>query len=429
VQRDAQDSEILDQYGDRCVIIILTGYLFFGNGAKLLAFVDALLDDDDIEDQAKNHATYFVLDLALCLGADASAVDAVLEAGRKIARSHSSAEVEKNGPPLYLANPPEAVRSALKKRGPTVDRIIRCVFDADRAFGTCEDRLLASIKCTIVRPPRREISYMRKSSKQESELSAFAGLLHITTSTDTISFAPIQQEESRIENEEYDTFGKALRLSLFRTHLSTMEDGPNILTRLEEGLAPRASLLKLRRDETLMSRACAGEACDATTDALYLVARGRVIVRYDPSQTTGHFFLRTPQNSLSKLNSAPRRRKNLARTSTGAHSKPFRLSELGPGSLIGVEEFCTRLRSVGIFMAAVDDVVVYKISFNAIDDLILSDPLFGVAFFRLVAIILTDDATMLKSRLSNYVEAFYAKPLRTPISRRTLRSFATAAIS
>jgi MFS superfamily sulfate permease-like transporter len=47
VERDAADLQVLDQFGGRIAILVVRGFLFFGNGKRLVDFVDALLDDHD----------------------------------------------------------------------------------------------------------------------------------------------------------------------------------------------------------------------------------------------------------------------------------------------------------------------------------------------------------------------------------------------
>jgi MFS superfamily sulfate permease-like transporter len=47
VERDAADSQVLDEFGGRIAILVVQGFLFFGNGKRLVEFVDALLDDHD----------------------------------------------------------------------------------------------------------------------------------------------------------------------------------------------------------------------------------------------------------------------------------------------------------------------------------------------------------------------------------------------
>lgn len=364
VDRDARDRYALDAHGDRLIIMALQGFLFFGNGCKITAFVTALIDDDD--DHAFKGGVFVVLDLGLCLGADASAIDALLEAAAIVAATHRTPLAE---PALILAAAPQSVRAALKLR-PDADALLALAPDADRAFGSCEDRLLDSARQRKpVKPPPRALT----------------------------------------------GFGESLRHSLARTALLAAEDGSDVLACLDQALAPHSTLRRLREKDTLMSRARAGEPVDPHVDALYIVAQGRIAVRHDPQQSTGGQLFGRPSATFVRR----------SRSGHPRHSQAYRLGELGPGSLIGIEEYTTRVRSAGVFVAA-SNCVLHELSFNVIDDVAKNNPTLGLYFFRLVAAVLADDIDALKFRLSSAVDALYATPLTKPVKVATLRALAHA---
>lgn len=362
VDRDAHDRNALDAHGDRLIILALQGFLFFGNGCKITAFVQALIDDDD--DHDIKGGVFVVLDLGLCLGADASAIDALLEAAAIVAATHHPAVAE---PALILAAAPQSVRAALKLR-PDADALLALAPDADRGFGACEDRLLDSVRQRKpTKPPPRALT----------------------------------------------SFGESLRNSLARTALLAAEDGSDVLACLDQALAPHSTLRRLHEKDTLMSRARAGEPVDPHIDALYIVAQGRIAVRHDPQQSTGGQLFGRPSATFVRR----------SRSGNPRHSLAYRLAELGPGSLIGIEEYATRVRSAGVFVAA-SNCVLHKLSFNVIDDIAKNDPTLGLYFFRLVAAVLADDIDALKFRLSSAVDALYATPLTKPVKVATLRALA-----
>ena len=425
IDRDPDDRAILDAKGDALAIVVLTGLLFFGNGIVLLAFVDALLDDDDDDDllltsaqhqqqgphhrrKKKKKPTYLVLDCGLCLGADASAVDAIIECGQKVNATHDPADLLADGPALYLANTPDKLRLALRRR-PRVDQTLKFAPDADKAFGACENRLIAQQRIKKRSPPEeKRVVVVVKAATQKTTTNVAGILDHYEPPH------PEQKPLATLKKPGMSDFGEALRHSVARTALVDAFDGSEIIDRLEAALGPRSRVVRLGEGQTLMAHSKAGDPVDRD-DSLYIVARGRIDVRHDPSQSTGgHLGARSLSYSSMVLASRRRHSRSLA----------FRLTQLGPGSLIGVEELATRVRSVGVFAASGDDCLLHRITFKDIDDLISEDPLLGVSIFRFVSAVLADDASNLKARLSTTVDAFYSKPLRQPMSRRTLRSFA-----
>lgn len=166
-----------------------------------------------------------------------------------------------------------------------------------------------------------------------------------------------------------------------------------------------AAPCRLRSGEALLSRSAAGDAVDPRHDALYFVAEGRVRVSHDPQQSTGGRL-------LFGGDAASRRT-----------SRAFRLAELGPGSVIGLQELATRRRCAGVFAAAAP-CALFRLSFLDIDALAASDPPLHAALFQLVAAHLCDAGERTKGRLASLVDALYAKPLRDPVPRATLRSIA-----
>ena len=98
-------------YGDRIGIFAVQGFLFFGNGRRVVEFGGAWLDG------AHDNAHYAILDLAHATGADASAVDALLEAARLVQATH-----RREVPALYVCGAHEDVRpgpaaSGIGRRG------------------------------------------------------------------------------------------------------------------------------------------------------------------------------------------------------------------------------------------------------------------------------------------------------------------------
>ena len=94
MDRAPREAELLDSSGDRIGIFAVQGFLFFGNGRRVVDFVRAWLSAGD-------GTHYCVLDLAHATGADASAIDALLEAARLVKATHRGGG---NAPLSYAAS-------------------------------------------------------------------------------------------------------------------------------------------------------------------------------------------------------------------------------------------------------------------------------------------------------------------------------------
>lgn len=433
-QRDMLERDVLDTEGDRIVVVVLQGYLFFGNGVKVLNFVAALLEQDALSSVG---GMFVIVDCTLCLGADASAVDALLEASKLVAATHNQHDLIREGPALYISGSPDSMREALKKRSCLPSDVVLSR-DLDRACELCEDRLLLNIRRTksrraalftpTKRPPANISSRRPKNDdellklKERDKMHVSAGLLAGLREKE---LPPPAQQASTTEPKkgklEYSNdVLEAMRFSLNMTALSEASDGREIIARLEVALASRAKVVRLSQGRTLMSRARAGEPVDPRVDAVYVVASGRIAVRHDPQQSTGGLF--SSQNAFS--NPRTRSGRRVGRRLRNPRGQAWRLAEVGTGSFVGIEEFATRVRSVGVFTATTPSCVLHKISFAAIDDMVAQDHYLGTCFFRLVTAILTDDIDALKFRLSSTVDALYSKPLVKPVRRATLRALA-----
>jgi hypothetical protein len=78
-----------------------------------------------------------------------------------------------------------------------------------------------------------------------------------------------------------------------------------------------------------------------------------VSVRHDPQQSTTMLC-------FSRASSVPR-------PGATPRSRAFRLAELGRGSIVGAEEYATKLRRVGVF-EAVGECVLYRVAFRDVDN-------------------------------------------------------------
>ena len=92
------------------------------------------------------------------------------------------------------------------------------------------------------------------------------------------------------------------------------------------------------------------------------------------------------------------------------------------------KHLCDRHSSSGISVSTTlvwpRPCLLYRIKFEDVDALQISDgPLYG-AVYRLVAASLAEDCERLKVRVSTFVDALYSKPLRKPIQSKTLRAIA-----
>ena len=233
VERDHDEAARLDTFGDHIGIFAVQGFLFFGNGRRVVEFVRAWLDDS-------NDAHYAILDLAHATDANASAVDALLEAARLVQATH-----RREVPALYICGAHEDVQRALRRRQLSGGAAMKQALDVDSALGDCEARLLRDL---------------REGNAQ--------------TPTKCVGGAVV-------------SFDRALTTAVRRSALS----GPAADAELEAllkgpGLRECAAARRLRNSEALLPHGAAGDPT-GHDDALYIVAAGRMNVRRDPNQSTG----------------------------------------------------------------------------------------------------------------------------------------------
>ena len=141
MERDRDEAARLDVYGDRNPhIFAVQGFLFFGNGRRVVEFVRAWLDG------AHDNAHYAILDLAHATGADASAVDALLEAARLVQATH-----RREVPALYVCGAHEDVQAG----APAASGIGRRGREAVAGRGLCPGRLRGAL---AARPARGQLA-------------------------------------------------------------------------------------------------------------------------------------------------------------------------------------------------------------------------------------------------------------------------------
>jgi len=272
VERDQCDLAILDHFGGRIAVLVVQGFLFFGNGKRLVEFVDAILDDHD-------EPQYVVLDCAHAIGADSSAIDALIEVAARVARRHAADVLRRDGPPIYVSGAQPDLVQALRRRD--AQHVVHLVVDLDRALGSCEARLIHS------KAPRRP--------PWDGEAPPFAA-------------------------------------GVDRTPLRNARDKAQLLEALDQ-VSGKVQRVDLADGDELMSRSRTGEQVNES-DALFFVAAGTVSVRHDPQQSTTMLCF-SRGRSVPRPGATPR-------------SRAFRLAELGRGSIVGAEEYATKLRRVGV---------------------------------------------------------------------------------
>ncbi len=246
VERDRDEAARLDVYGDRIGIFAVQGFLFFGNGRRVVEFVRAWLDG------AQDNPHYAILDLAHATGADASAVDALLEAARLVQATH-----RREVPALYVCGAHEDVRRALRRRQASGGAAVKQSLDVDSALGDCEARLLRDLREGNSQTPLRRLG------------------------TTVVSF------------------DKALIGAVRRSALSAFAADAEIDQLLSgPGLSECAEARRLKSGEALLPHGAAGEPT-GHDDALYIVASGRMTVRRDPNQSTGAILRKARRHATS----------------------------------------------------------------------------------------------------------------------------------
>ena len=227
----------------------MQGFLFFGNGRRVVEFVRAWLDG------AHDNAHYAILDLAHATGADASAVDALLEAARLVQATH-----RREAPALYVCGAHEDVRRALRRRQASGGAAVKQSLDVDSALGDCEARLLRDLR----------------EGNSQTPLRRLGG-----------------------DGPAVVSFERALVTAVRRSALSGFAADAEIDALLAgPGLSECAEARRLKSGEALLPHGAAGEPT-GHDDALYIVASGRMNVRRDPNQSTGAILRKARRHATS----------------------------------------------------------------------------------------------------------------------------------
>ena len=178
---------------------------------RVVEFVRAWLDG------AHDNAHYAILDLAHATGADASAVDALLEAARLVQATH-----RREVPALYVCGAHEDVRRAFRRRQASGGAAVKQSLDVDSALGDCEARLLRDLREGNSQTPLRRLGTTVVSfdkaligAVQAKRLSGFAADAEI----DQLLAGPGLSEcaEARRSKVARRSFHTALRVNLLAT--------------------------------------------------------------------------------------------------------------------------------------------------------------------------------------------------------------------
>lgn len=159
-----------------------------------------------------------------------------------------------------------------------------------------------------------------------------------------------------------------------------------------------------------------GGGGEGSMSGLRFITHGLISKKRDPSQS----MTTISKNRLLKLD----------RQSLHANMREFRFARFGPGGVVGLEDFFTGYRSVGVFEAETD-VVVHFLPYSMVEKLQTERPELIMHLLKVLGRLVTNQFNRTKERLSHVMDAMTTintrKDNENLPSRRTMRLVRTLA--
>jgi len=385
VERPEADVEWLERHGDAIQILQLQGFIFFGNAEMVLKRVETMLNEDTaIQEEntlqgssppsrsmllrqsslGADPLCFVLIDMTLVMGLDHSAI-VVLEETVAAVAQHSTRNHNK---PLVIAltGASDDAWSRIRHSGlPFLndETVTRRFDDLDAGLSWCEDDLLS-----------------RLAGAQSLSLSS--------------SVAP------SIRSHDLESFDVWVKICAERFNIDT---------------APLAELAAFTRETKwkkgdILLRQQHGSRIGGSGEGIRFITHGLISKKRDPAQS----LTTISKNRMLKLD----------RQALQGNMREFRFARFGPGGVVGLDDFFTGFRSVGVFEAETD-VVAHFLPYAVIEKLEKERPELIMHLLRILGRLLASQFNRTKERLSHVMDAMTTVNTRKDNenlpSRRTMR--------